>query len=340
MATAVAEQARLETRGRLRPIDPARDLHAIANLIGDAFASDLDAQGRAALRELRWMARLWPLVWWWSQADPGFRESLSGFVWEAPSPTGKRWQVVGNVNLNPVPGNRQRYILCNIVVQEAHRGQGIGRRLTEAAMAEAQELGAKGVILQVHQDNLPALQLYTKLGFTEASGETEFRLEAPYPVLVVDAPGYRFCPWRWSDGPSVYRLVRLAVPAVEQWIRPVKEEKYQGRWSTRFEEWIAGVVSGYRTYRFTAFWDSELAAVMTVAVALRRGGHRFSLLVHPHHAGQVEAALISRALSMVSVLPPKPVLITVNKAHAAAFHVLRSYGFLEQRTLLTLWRDF
>lgn len=340
MTGVIAGQARAEARGRLRPIDPARDLGAIADLIGDAFASDLDAQGRAALRELRWMARLWPLVWWWSRTDPIFRESLSGFVWEAPLSPGKRWQVVGNVNLNRAPGNRERYVLYNVVVQDAYRGQGIGRRLTEAAMAEAQDLGAKGVILQVHQDNQPALRLYTQLGFTEASAETDFRLDSPRPVEVTDAPGYRFCRWRWSDGRSAYHLVRLTVPAVEQWLRPVKAEKYQGDWFTRFGEWLTDLGSGRRTYRFSVFQDGELAAVMTVAVALRRGEHRLALLVHPQHRGAVEAALISRALSMLSVLPPRPVQITVHKDHTAALDALRRYGFVEQRTLLTLWHDF
>src|SRR5512139_1637051 len=69
-------------RGRLRRLDPAQDMGAIAQLIGSAFGNEMDSQGRAALRDLRWMARLSPLVWWWAQADPSFRESYNGFVWE------------------------------------------------------------------------------------------------------------------------------------------------------------------------------------------------------------------------------------------------------------------
>ena len=68
--------------GRLRPLDPTQDMGAIAQLIDSAFGDDMDSQGRAALRDLRWMSRLSPLVWWWAQADPSFRETYNGFVWE------------------------------------------------------------------------------------------------------------------------------------------------------------------------------------------------------------------------------------------------------------------
>ena len=49
----------------------------------------------------------------------------------------------------------------------AHHGAGVGDApvLDDAATAEARELGARGVLLQVHEDNSPALHLYTSLGF-------------------------------------------------------------------------------------------------------------------------------------------------------------------------------
>ena len=73
-------------QGGLRPMDPTRDLGIVADLIAGAFADELDERGRAALREMRWMARLTPLVWWWSQVDPSFRDAFNGFVWEERSP--------------------------------------------------------------------------------------------------------------------------------------------------------------------------------------------------------------------------------------------------------------
>jgi ribosomal protein S18 acetylase RimI-like enzyme len=339
VVTATGEATR-QAQGTLRPMDPTRDLGTIANLIAAAFTDELDDRGRAALRELRWMARLSPFVWWWSQADPSFQDAFNGFVWEAPSPTRRAWQIVGNVSLNRAPGSRQRYIICNIVVQDAYQRRGIGRRLTEAAVAEAKELGAEGVVLQVFQDNLPALRLYTSLGFQEAAGETELRLEAVQSVAVLDAPGYLIRPWRAADGQAACQLARLVTPSAQQWLRPVKSGDYQLSWWTRLGQWLADQTAGREVYRLSVLRDDRLVAMMTVAVALRRRDHQLALLVHPDHAGQVEPALVSRALYMLTTIPPRPVRVTLDKAHTAALKVLRGYGFAEQRTLLTLSKDF
>jgi ribosomal protein S18 acetylase RimI-like enzyme len=335
-----ATEATRQVEGRLRRMDPTQDLGTIAHLIADAFADELDDRGRAALRELRWMARLSPFVWWWSQADPSFQDAFNGFVWEVPSPTGKGRQIVGNVSLNQAPGSRQRYIICNVVVQDAYQRQGIGRKLTEAAIVEARELGAEGVVLQVYQDNPTALRLYTGLGFQEAAAETELRLETVQSVAILDAPGYLLRPWRVADGQAACQLARLVMPSAQQWLRPVKAGDYQLSWWTRLGQWLADLMAGREIYRLSMLRDDRLVAVMTVAVALRQRDHQLALLVHPDHAGQVEAALVSRALYMLTAIPPRPVRVTLDKTHTAALKVLRGYGFAEQRTLLTLSKAF
>jgi len=136
-------EAAEEAPGRQRELDPTRDLGEVADLIADAFAQDMDERGHSALREMRWMSRLSPLVWWLSQTDPGFRDTFSGFVWQAPSPSGKD-EIVGNVNLNRAPGQRDWYIICNVVVREDYRQRGIGRCLTEQALEWLRE-GREGL---------------------------------------------------------------------------------------------------------------------------------------------------------------------------------------------------
>ncbi|MFC2037446.1 GNAT family N-acetyltransferase [Chloroflexota bacterium] len=321
-------------------MDPTRDLGTIADLMAEAFADELDERGQAALREMRWMALLSPLVWWWAQADPTFRDTFNGFVWEEPFPKGKGGQIVGNVSLNRTPGSRRHWIICNVVVDEAYRGRGIGRRLTEAAIAEARDLGAMGVVIQVHQDNPPALRLYTDLGCQEAAGETNLRLEAIGPVRLLEAPACQLRAWRPADGQAAYELAQLATSPVQRWIRPVKADAYRlGGWS-RLSQQFVNLMRGRRVYRLVASKSDRLVAMIAVTAAFRRGDHQLELLVHPDHADQVEGALISRALNILAAIPPRPVQITVNKAHAAALNALRKFGFEEKRTLLTLRRDF
>jgi ribosomal protein S18 acetylase RimI-like enzyme len=320
-------------------MDPARDLGTIADLIAGAFADEIDDRGRAALREMRWMARLSPLVWWWAQADPSFSDTFNGFVWEEPAPEGRGLRIIANVSLSRAPGSRRRWIICNVVVEDAYRGQGIGRQLVEAAIDEALQLGAEGVLLQVHRDNAPALQLYISLGFREVAGETELRLDAVTPVIAQDAPGYRFRPWRSADGQAVYELARSVMPPARRWIRPLRAEDYCPDWLVRLGRWISDLVAGRRIYRLVALQEDRLVAMVTVTAAFRGGEHHLMLLVDPNHVGKVEAALVSRALHMLSDIPSKPARITIDPDRKATAQVLRDYGFTEQRTLLTMRKD-
>jgi GNAT superfamily N-acetyltransferase len=342
MVVTTVEEAK--EQGGLRPMDPTRDLGIVADLIASAFAGELDERGQAALREMRWMARLTPLVWWWSQVDPSFRDAFNGFVWEEPPPKAKgsrgSTRIVGNVNLNRAPGNRQRWIICNVVVLDEYRGRGIGRRLMEAAIDEAELIGASGVVLQVHRDNPRALGLYTDMGFREASGEIDLQLDQIGSVAVLDAPGYEIRRWSPADGQAVFELARHAIPQTQQWIRPVRAEEYRLDWLLRLGRWVSDLAAGRRSYRLTALKDGKLVATMMVTAVSRRDAHRLVLLVHPNHRGNVEAALLSRALYMLASAPPGPVRVAANVGDKATLKVLRDYGFKEQRTLLTLRKDF
>ncbi len=53
----------------------------------------------------------------------------------------------------------------DLAVEADRRGQGLGRALVLAACAALRDRGAERVELKVHGDNVPALRLYTALGF-------------------------------------------------------------------------------------------------------------------------------------------------------------------------------
>jgi len=340
MIMTVTSHASASEGGRLRPMDPARDLKAITELIAAGFAQRLDARAEATLRELRWMARLWPLLGWWAQADPAFREAFSGFVWEEPVAQGKKSQVVGNVSLNRAPGNREQRIICNVVVREDYQRRGIARKLVMAALEEAERQGAAGVLLQVYDDNQPALCIYTDLGFREVAGEIDMQLDAVRPVAVLDARDYHFRPWKAGDGPATQSLAHEAKSQPLQWLRPRPASAYDPSWGVRLGERWRALLSGQQTYRLVALHGERLVALLTLRTTSQSGHHHLEVLVRPDHRGPLEAALVSRVLHMLSIAAPRPVETTVDKDHKTLVETLQSYGFKAQSTLLTLQRPW
>ncbi|MFC5756999.1 GNAT family N-acetyltransferase [Rhizobium sp. GCM10022189] len=67
----------------------------------------------------------------------------------------------------------------------AYRGQGIGRRLIEAAIAQARAAGMIRIELGVHADNVRATRLYERVGFVhEGVSRDAFCVDGTYVDVV------------------------------------------------------------------------------------------------------------------------------------------------------------
>ncbi len=83
--------------------------------------------------------------------------------------------LIGTVRLEAYQRVRERHkiALSAMYVMKDHAGSGVGRRLLDEALAEARKLNGIEIInLTVTADNLPAVRLYSKLGFQSFGRET------------------------------------------------------------------------------------------------------------------------------------------------------------------------
>lgn len=71
---------------------------------------------------------------------------------------------VSTLAVFPIPTGRRAWIE-DVIVDEAHSGQGIGRLLTEAMLAHARSLGCVTVDLTSRPDREAANHLYREVGF-------------------------------------------------------------------------------------------------------------------------------------------------------------------------------
>ncbi|MFP5255530.1 MAG: N-acetyltransferase family protein [Acidimicrobiia bacterium] len=85
---------------------------------------------------------------------------------------------VSTLAVFPIPTGQRAWVE-DVIVDEAVSGQGIGRRLTEAMLARAQELGCITVDLTSRPSRKAANALYKKVGFVERETNVyRFTLEA------------------------------------------------------------------------------------------------------------------------------------------------------------------
>lgn len=70
----------------------------------------------------------------------------------------------------------------------AYRGLGLGRRLIDAALAQARETGFVRIMLEVRADNARAISLYRKVGFVAEGVERDaFLVDGEYHDLILMA---------------------------------------------------------------------------------------------------------------------------------------------------------
>lgn len=318
----------------IRRLDPLRHLRQVADVIEEGFGPDLSHTGRKALREMRWLSRLGPLLWWLVAASPDFREYHSGFVWLEGG------RVVGTMNITrPGPFSR-RWFVSNVAVRTAHRGRGIGRTLMQTGLAWAQAQGGEAVFLRVKRSNQAAFSLYESLGFQALHDAVEFTLDRVPRVRRIPAQsGIEIAPYRRRQWPQVRDLARAAIPPDLRWLEAVNVQNFDPALGQRLAEAWTDLTTGQTVERWVASRGERVVAALSIQIARQRGVHTLGLHVHPEHRGQVEEALLSQAMVRLWPFCEQTTAIGLPLGDDLVRQTLQRYGFVARKTLtlMRLW---
>lgn len=314
----------------LRPLDPRRDLNQVADLIEEAFAGELEPGGLAALRELRMLSRVGPLVGLVARSDPYLDDVLGGFVWIEDD------TVVGNVTLQRLDAYGNRWQIANVAVTPAYRSRGIARALMEAALERIQQRRGGWAVLQVRADNAVARGLYERLGFEPVTHDVTLRLDRipSLPPQKEPIPGMR--PFRQDEWRAHYELAMAVRTGLEQWWRPVSSYLYQPTAENRLAERIWEWVGRNRVRRWAVAGQAGFSAWLRINARRWQGTHRLSFLVHPDQRGQLEDQLVAFALRFLVDYPRWPVQVEHHGFHVEMVAALERVGFKLTRNHLTM----
>jgi ribosomal protein S18 acetylase RimI-like enzyme len=167
----------------LRPLSILRDLPGVADLIEVCFSSTMDSEGKRYVQDMRRAGSDNSFMKWANRAAETTSLPLSGYVWE------ENGRIIGNASLVPFRHNKQRlYLIANVAVHPEHRRQGIARALTERTLEQARDKKVNNIWLHVRDDNLGAIELYSKLGFVERARRTNWQAVTDFhaPALNTD----------------------------------------------------------------------------------------------------------------------------------------------------------
>ncbi|MCS7259313.1 MAG: GNAT family N-acetyltransferase [Anaerolineae bacterium] len=324
-------RCRRESSG-LRPVDPLRDMSAIADLIQASFSDDLDQSGYAMLREMRTMGRLGAFLWLLGAWGGGPNTALSGFVWV------EEGRIVGNVTVTPSPHTPDRWIISNVAVAQEYRGRGIARGLMQAALEMIAESGGHIATLQVRDDNSVARHIYETLGFRVVGGTAYLHNDRILP-----AKGSQLSDDGWhhltsADAESIYRLARVATPLAVQAEWPVRRRHYHFGLEQHLLDQLYKLLGKVPSLRL-AVRDADTVCASVIVRPNLRNVPQVELIVHPDVRGRFEHGLIAHALSHIHRWGGHQAVAYHPTYHPEGVAALIAAGFRVKRTLLLMARE-
>jgi ribosomal protein S18 acetylase RimI-like enzyme len=259
----------------LRAFELPGDLPVLVDLIPRTFQypenPDWSIQADEAeswVDTMNGIRRIYPLVRVMQIGVPWLRDVLRGFVWE------ENGQPVGLTNVLRM-GNTDRWIIGNVSVLPEYRRRGIARQLVEACIEYARTRGAKSLVLQVLDGNVPAYKLYEDLGFETYGGSTSLSYDHNTPPDAVPLPdGYRIAPLSIFDWKPRYEMDRRVTPPSEQRYTPIEVGRYRQPALLRPLLPLLNRAMGSRHQAFVAHRaaDDQVVAVGRYQARQRAGG--------------------------------------------------------------------
>lgn len=313
----------------VRPFDIGRDLRAVAELIGVAFALELDGRGNDALREMRFMSHFGGFLGLMNRSTGEFNDMLSGFVWL------ENGKVVGNVTVQRGDRIGNRWQIANVAVAPEYRGRGISRRLMDVALEHAASCGGRWAVLQVYANNQVARHLYDSMGFEEVDGTSDLRASR---LLAMNGPvdSNNLHTFAAGDWQPLYELANHQLGTQAQWWRPVRRSDFDLPFEDRIGEWFQRLLGQATVYRRAIQVSPRFESALILRAQRWESPHLMQLWTRPEHYGIHDATLIRWALATLQDYPRWPIEISLNTKQQPAIDLLREYGFRIRRTLLTL----
>ncbi|MCS6836730.1 MAG: GNAT family N-acetyltransferase [Anaerolineae bacterium] len=303
------------------------DLAAIADLIELVFAHTMDEGGRAAIREMRSLARLGPGLGLMASLNEMALGIKMGYVWI------EQGQLVGNVSVYPAnwPADLgETWIIANVGVHPQFQRRGIARRLMQLSLDMLALRRAKRAILQVDYDNHPAIHLYESLGFIRERAwatwrRSSFHLAPPANQQTVFITRRR--PSEWRAEMALAQRLRPAEQGGLGWLKPLHVYAFNPPWTRRLQQWLK--MSSTERLIVRSADERELLASLWIENSFGVLSTRLLLLADPNHPDAAEALLSTTIrrfrTSTLLIEHPEDDLVTG--------HLLASYRFQRERSV-------
>ncbi len=315
----------------IRPVNPRKDLSAIADLIELCFADTLDQSGRDYIRQLRQVAKGSAYLWMGHPANSIYAPR-QGFVWE------EQGTIVGNLSIFPFQTrNGTQYLIANVAVHPEYRRRGIARLLTERALFEIRQRGGRYAWLNVREDNQPAYHLYRQLHFSEKLRRTSWQYLPSSNSQSQESPNASSS---IQSAIQIRRRVASDWQFHKQWLLSTYPPDYN--WHLDFQldwfapgffSWLRSIFNEYRLQHLSLFQNQHLIGVATLQ-SNQHGGLHLWIACNPAWENESFQTFLQYFFRTQKVKTK----VSLDYPAGRAVQPLRDFGFMPLQTLIWMQR--
>jgi ribosomal protein S18 acetylase RimI-like enzyme len=276
--------------------------------------------------------RVWPFIRLIQFLSPGLRDFLHGHVWE------EEGRIAGFTQIHR-RGTTDTWYISAVGVHPDFRRRGIAQQLVESAIELVHQRNGKRLLLDVIEENVPAVNLYEKLGFEHYASNYQMETRLQSTPLEVDLPeGYQLevtDDFAWQPR---YELMKRITPEQLARSEPVEEGRYKKPLLTRLLLPILKWAEGLEVDRFTVTrTDGPMVAYATCDTRTRDTGRNSIMVELDPDCPEVASYLINHLLKRVfEASPEKAIEFTVPDWQYALLGSAKGIGFEVRAKLLTL----
>ena len=323
----------------IRPIKLPQDLIKIAEIAGETWNYHENPEWNVQPDEEESLAdsvknyqKIWPFIRLIQFFSPALRDFMHGHVWE------ENGQIAGFTQLNR-RGTTDTWYISAVGVHPDFRRRGIARQLVEAAIQLVRDRGGKRLLLDVIEGNVPAINLYTKLGFENFTSNFELEFEptetTPAPTLPTGYTQEATDDYAWE---ARFALMNRITPETISAYEPVEEGRFKRPFFVRLLFPLLKRAEGIQMARYLIHTaDGKTVAYALFDTRIRETG-RNSMLINldPSYAELARYLVKYNLHQITSIDPTRKIEIELPIWQESVIEAAKESGFEVRVKLLTL----